>query len=341
MKLVTLFAVILLCASLAHAQQQPPREWVAEWPETDFQKAAVAFSEIRSGGPPKDGIRSIDEPAFARLENGTASGWASELSPNEAVIALDVEVDARAYPLRILIWHEIVNDIVGGVPVAVTYCPLCNSALTFRRSLGGRVLDFGTTGKLRNSDLVMYDRQTESWWQQFTGEAIVGELTGAELELVPSRLVSFGQFATEFPNGRVLVPADPQAREYGRNPYLRYDAAGQTPFLYSGDLPDGIDPMERVVAIETSPGIFEAWALSLIREQREIRRDDLVLRWQPGQSSALDRETVAAGRDVGTVSVSRVVNGETEPVAFDTPFAFAFHAFRPDGPIHVGDQQDR
>lgn len=91
--------------------------------------------------------------------------------------------------------------------MAVTYCPLCNSALTFRRTLDGRVLDYGTTDKLRNSDLVMYDLQTESWWQQFTGEAIVGELTGAELKLVPSRLVSFGQFAAEFPNGRVLVPS--------------------------------------------------------------------------------------------------------------------------------------
>ena len=340
MNAVMALAALLLGTGLASAQQQAPRDWAAEWPGTDFEQSSVVFSEIRSGGPPKDGIPAIDAPKFERLENGMARGWASALSPIEAVVALELGGDARAYPLRILIWHEIVNDTVAGVPVAVTYCPLCNAALTFRRTLDDRVLDFGTTGKLRHSDLIMYDRQTESWWQQFTGEAIVGELTGAELELVPSRLASFGQFARDFPNGRVLVPTDPQSREYGRNPYVRYDAAGQAPFLYGGDLPEGIDPMERVVAIETSAGMFEAWPLSRVRAEGEIRRDQLILRWQAGQASALDAPTVDAGRDIGTVSVSRVTDGGAEAVAFDTPFAFAFHAFRPDSPIHVEKQPD-
>ena len=104
------------------------------------------------------------------------------MSETEPVIGLVVNGDARAYPLKILIWHEIVNDTVGGVPVTVTYCPLCNSAIVFERTVDGRVLDFGTTGKLRNSDLVMYDRQTESWWQQFSGTAIVGAMTGTKLD---------------------------------------------------------------------------------------------------------------------------------------------------------------
>ena len=121
-------------------------------------------------------------------------------------------------PLRILIWHEIVNDEVGGTPVTVTYCPLCNSAIVFDRRVPAHVLDFGTTGKLRNSDLVMYDRQTESWWQQFTGEAIVGSLTGTELKLIPSRLEFFGEFRTRHPGGKVLIPNNPELRTTGATP---------------------------------------------------------------------------------------------------------------------------
>ena len=198
------------------------------------------------------------------------------------------------------------------------------------------MLDFGTTGKLRNSDLVMYDRQTESWWQQFTGEAIVGELTGSELKLVPASLQSHEQFAAEHPNGQVLIPANPEARSYGRNPYVAYDAPGKRPFLYGGDLPPGIGPMERVVAIETSPDRHEAWSIDLVREQSEVRIGDLVIRWRPGQASALDASDIAGGREIGTVTVQRETDDGPRAVAFDTPFAFAFYAFRPDSPIHVG-----
>ena len=130
------------------------------------------------------------------------------------------------------------TDLIGGTPVAVTYCPLCNASLVFDRALENRVLDFGTTGKLRNSDLVMYDRQTESWWQQFAGDAIVGVLSGKHLRLIASRVEAFSRFRQRFPNGQVLIPNDPRARNYGRNPYVGYDANGQKPFLYDGSLPD-------------------------------------------------------------------------------------------------------
>jgi len=254
------------------------------------------------------------------------------------VIDLSVRDDPRAYPLRILIWHEITNDVVGGMPVAVTYCPLCNAALVFDRTVDGRALDFGTTGKLRNSDLVMYDRQTESWWQQFTGEAIVGTLTGQQLRLIPSRLESFERFRHRFPAGRVLVPSDPNARNYGRNPYIGYDATGRRPFLYDGSLPDRIDPMERVVAIETAPGRHEAWALTLLRAKGTIHNGNLLIRWEPGQVSALDDATIRAGRDIGNVIVQREMGGQLVDVPYDITFAFAFHAFRPGSPIYKDDQ---
>jgi hypothetical protein len=154
-----------------------PRSWRAEWPRTDFSQHTVPLREIRSGGPPKDGIPSIDVPRFEQLSDGTAAGWAAGIGNEEPVISLVIGGDARAYPLRILIWHEIANDIVGGTPVTITYCPLRNSSVVFERTVENHILDFGTTGKLRNSDLVMYDRQTESWWQQFGGDAIVGVMS--------------------------------------------------------------------------------------------------------------------------------------------------------------------
>ena len=165
-----------------------PISWRLEWPRTDFSKHSVPFAAIKSGGPPKDGIPAIDAPHFERLTDAKAMGSIASLGDTEPVIALSIGEDARAYPLRVLIWHEIANDLVDGTPVVVTYCPLCNAALVFERMVDGRILDFGTTGKLRHSDLVMYDWQTESWWQQFTGEAIVGAMTGRQLRLIPSRL---------------------------------------------------------------------------------------------------------------------------------------------------------
>jgi hypothetical protein len=311
-----------------------PQIWRQEWPATEFGKHTIAFAEIRSGGPPKDGIPAIDSPRFEQLDAGRTRGWARNIADNEPVIALAISGDARAYPVRILIWHEIVNDVVGGVPVVVTYCPLCNAGLVFEPSLDDRVFDFGTTGKLRNSDLVMYDRQSESWWQQFTGEAIVGAWSGRTLRQLPARMESLLRFRQRFPDGKVLTPTNPNARNYGENPYVGYDAAGQTPFLYDGSMPEGIDPMERVVAVEIAPGRHEAWSLTLLRQEREIRNGDLLLTWEPGQASALDRRSIPAGRDVGGVVVQKQVDGALVDVPHDVTFAFAFHVFRRGSPIN-------
>lgn len=201
---------LALCAALitfsAPAQANPER-WKAEgWAKTDFSKSSIEFNEIPSGGPPKDGIPSIDKPQFKSIAE------IGNIVDQAPVIGLTINGDARAYPLSILMWHEMVNYIVGDKPVTVTYCPLCKAALVFDRNVQGKTLDFGTTGKLRKSDLVMYDRQTETWWQQFTGEAIVGAMQGAELALVSSRLESFGEFKKRHPDGTVLIPNNPRMR---------------------------------------------------------------------------------------------------------------------------------
>lgn len=296
--------------------------WSYAWPDTDFSKTAVPLEEIRSGGPGKDGIPSIDDPQFEPLASLTDAPAATE-----PVITVAIDGDARAYPLRILTWHEIVNDTVGSVPVSVTYCPLCNAAIVFDRRVGGRELDFGTTGNLRMSDLVMYDRQTESWWQQFLGQAIVGEMTGAQLTTLPARLESFERFAARYPNGKVLVPNDPGMRPYGLNPYAGYDGM-PFPFLYDGSMPEGIAPLARVVAVDGM-----AWSLDYLRSHRRVEQDDLVLTWEPGQNSALDTRRIDEGKDVGNVVVRRRTTDGMEDVVYDVTFAFVFHAFRPDGTL--------
>ena len=191
--------------------------WRFSWPNTDFDTASVDLSEIMSGGPPKDGIPSIDDPKFVPVAES------SDLGANEPVIGLTVNGESRAYPLRILTWHEIVNDSVGGVPVSVTFCPLCNATIVFDRRSGGEVLDFGTTGRLRKSDLVMYDRQSESWWQQFTGQAIVGEKVGTVLDRIPATIVAFEDFRDAYPKSPVLSRRTGHHRAYGNNPYRGYD----------------------------------------------------------------------------------------------------------------------
>lgn len=298
-----------------------PAHWRLEWPDTDFTRHSVPLDEIIPGGPPKDGIPSIDEPAFVPADEAA-------LPDNEPVIGLVVEGDARAYPLRILIWHEIVNDVVGGVPVAVTYCPLCNTGLVFDRRVGEEVLEFGATGKLRHSDLVMYDRTTESWWQQFLGEAIVGELTGTRLAMLPARLESFANFKERAPDGRVQVPPS-DARAYGLNPYAGYDGA-PAPFLYHGMLPKGIPPLARVVRVGD-----EAWSLELVRRKAPFEVGDLHFTWGAGQASALDAGAIAEGADVGNVLVQRRSANGWKDAVYSVDFAFAFHAFFPDGVIHV------
>lgn len=296
--------------------------WRVEWPKTDFERKSVDLGEIFSGGPPKDGIPAIDNPSFAAAQD------VDDIGPDEPVIRFAVGDDVRAYPLRILIWHEIVNDIVGGIPVTVTYCPLCNASIVFDRRVGKEVLDFGTTGKLRNSDLVMYDRQTESWWQQFTGVAIVGKLNGTELKMLPSRVESFKRFREGSAGGKVLVPAFGSFRPYGMNPYRGYDTAAE-PFMYRGDMPKGIKPLDYVLVVDK-----EAWPLDLLRKRGRIEAGDLLITWEPGQNSALDAATIGGGRDIGNVVVQRKSAKGMLDVVHDFTFAFVFHAFVKGGVIH-------
>jgi hypothetical protein len=306
-------------------REAPPGLSVSDvgW-KTDFTRHTVPLDQFLAGGPGKDGIPAIDDPRFLpALEVGF-------LDRKEPVIELVLRGHARAYPIQILIWHEIVNDEVAGIPVAVTFCPLCNTSLVFDRRVEGRTLDFGTTGSLRNSDLVMYDRQTESWWQQFGGAGLVGRYAGTRLELLPSRIVAWQQFRQEHPRGLVLSRDTGHSPPYGQNPYEGYDEVQSGPMFPTEDEGgDRLPQKERVVFLERD-GEALAVPFSTLAERRVIRVElaghRLVVRWRPGVVSALDSPVISAGRDVGTAEVRE--NGRL--VEFDLPFWFAVAAFRPD-----------
>lgn len=293
--------------------------WRSEGWKTNFDRTNVDFLEIMSGGPAKDGIPSIDKPQFI------AASQEEKVQDVEPVIGISFNGDARAYPLRILMWHEIVNDVVGGKPLAVTFCPLCNAAITFERDVDGQILEFGTTGKLRKSDLVMYDRTTESWWQQFSGEAIIGDMLGTKLKLVASRLESFGQFKERFPDGKVLIPDENFLRAYGQNPYVGYDSR-RAPYFDVGGLPTELNPMERVVIVRNDEADPTIVTMNAVRNQGALSRDGYQMTWQAGQSSALDGRDIASSRDVGSIVVTR----DGEDVPYDVTFAFVAHSFHPE-----------
>ena len=186
---------------------------------TDFARRSVGLGEFKDGGPPRDGIPPIDHPRVVTQRQGDRF-----VDEREPVMVVEQGAAARAYPLQILVWHEIVNDRLAGRPIAVTYCPLCNSGVVFDRRVDGHDLTFGTTGKLRRSDLVMWDRQTQSWWQQFSGEALVGTLTGKRLRTLANQTLSWQDFKHIYPHGTVLSRDTGFVRDYGRNPYEGYDA---------------------------------------------------------------------------------------------------------------------
>jgi hypothetical protein len=279
---------------------------------TNWARRTIDTSAIMSGGPPRDGIPSIDAPQF--VSSNEAASW---LVDNEPVIALEINGDARAYPLQVLTWHEIVNDAVGGVPVVVTFCPLCNSALVFDRRHGDEVLEFGVSGLLRNSDLIMYDRTTESLWQQFTGEGIIGDLAGEQLAFVPSALVSFADFRTAYPDGDVLSRETGFSRDYGRNPYEGYDTVGSNPFLYKGPVDGRLQAVERVVTVSLpEAGLDLAYPLSTLSDAGVINDTqggrNLVVFHKPGTSSALGAASIAEGQDVGATGVFDAVLDDRE-----------------------------
>ncbi len=279
--------------------------------DDSFPEPLIDPGAVRSGGPPPDGIPPIDAPVFISVAD--ADEW---LSDTEPVLLVDVEGDVRAYPVQILMWHEIVNDVVGGVPLAVTYCPLCNSAIAFNRTVEDSVTTFGTSGRLFNANLVMYDRATETLWNQLDGRAVIGQRTGQVLEQLPSPMISWANVKESHPDAQVLDrDSTGFSRAYGSNPYTGLDNPDGNPFLFNGEVDVRAKAMQRIVAIENGEDAA-AWTLDAVSGAAatttvgEFAGQPLAIFWEPGQASALENERTDNGRDVGNVGVfSPLVDG--------------------------------
>lgn len=279
--------------------------------QTNFLKRTVRLDAIASGGVGRDGIPPIYDPQFLTITQAEkAMEW---LQARQPVAVAEVAGEAKAYPLTILSYHEAVNDVLGGTPVLITYCPLCNSALGFDRRVKGQALEFGVSGNLYNSNLILWDRTTQSWWQQLTGEAIVGEAAGLKLAFFPVQTVSWADYKKAYPEGLVLS-SDTGYPEYlayyGQAQYERYDAPNKAPFLFSGALDPRLPALERVVALEVG-GRALAFPYTLLSQREAINYGEgetsLVLFWKAGTASPLDTVEIVKAKDVGATGVFRPV----------------------------------
>ncbi len=282
------------------------RSAVITWP-TDWSRTTIDLGELAAGIPrldPRDAIPPIDHPEFERPE--AAAEW---LDPDEPGAVVRLDGQTRFYPLSIMTRHEIVNDRFGPVPVAVTYCPLCNTALAFDRRVDGKVARLGVSGLLRNSDLVMWDDLTVSLWQQITGEGIVGEFAGTRLKPISTSIVSFGQFTESFPDGWVLSRNTGFNIGYGANPYRGYSSRDEPyPSFFSATVDGRFPALERVVGVRTD-GADKAYPFSVL-EERVVINDvagevPVVVWWAPGTTDALDRASIADSRAIGTAVAHR------------------------------------
>ena len=303
-RLALFFVFAALAVGCARAQDPAPPALPGF--ATDTARRIIPLNELQRGGPGKDGIPALglDGRAPATVSQDAATAW---LADREPVILVRHNGEARIYPVQILIWHEIANDTLGGAPLAVTFCPLCYSAVVLDRRLPGRdaPLTLGVSGLLRHSDMVIYDRQTETLWQQFTGEALVGELVGTTLTTVPAQIVSFAQARADAPDALVLSRETGFRRDYGRNPYVGYDDVDKTPLFYRGREAEavGLRPMARIVAVEVDGPAFRAYPADATRAAGALNDTlagtPLVVFHADGAATALGDAAIASGRDVG------------------------------------------
>ena len=273
---------------------------IADWP-TDWSRSSIDLGELQLGIPamdPRDAIPPLDDPVFETASQ--AAQWLDDRAPG--VLAL-VGGEARFYPLGILHRHEIVNDRIGDVPAAVTYCPLCNTALVFDRRLDGAEIRLGVSGLLRHSDLVMWDDRTVSLWQQATGEGIVGDYQGVSLVRLPSAIVSFGDFAGSYLDGLSLSRDTGYGSGYETNPYVGYSSQPRPYGFFTGEPDPRFPALERVVGVSAG-GEERAYSFSVISRAGAVNDavggEPVAVFWGGETADALDRGSIADSRTVGT-----------------------------------------
>lgn len=277
----------------------------------DISNAVIPQDEILRGGPPKDGIPAISEPTLIE------AAQADFLKADDRIVGIRIGGIARAYPISILNWHEIVNDKIKDQSYAITYCPLCGTAVAFDANIDGRVTEFGVSGLLYNSDVLLYDRDTESLWSQISSRSVAGKHVGKKLRRLPISHTSWQDWLEKNPQTLVLSDQTGYSRDYSRNPYAGYETSRTLFFKVNNRAPDTYHPKELVVGLEFD-GVFKAYPFI------ELEKN--------GESSFVDHikgNQITVNWDQANRAVS-ILNGDGQEIAGIQGFWFAWFAFHPD-----------
>ena len=283
----------------------------------DVTNAIVPVDEILAGGPPKDGIPALTDPEMMRVDE------ASYLSPEDRVIGITLNGESRAYPISILNWHEIVNDEIKGERYAVTYCPLCGTGVAFSSTVAGQQTDFGVSGLLYNSDVLLYDRNTESLWSQIMGQSVAGKLVGEKLTPLPITHTTWQDWAQKHPDTLVLSDYTGFSRDYDRNPYAGYEQSRRLYFAVNNQAPDTYHPKERVVGLDVD-GVYKAYPLV------ELEKNG-----QPQFTDTINDKMFTIKWDSINRSVS-ILDSSGSNIPSIEGFWFAWFAFHPETEVFTG-----
>ncbi|MBI3842744.1 MAG: DUF3179 domain-containing protein [Thaumarchaeota archaeon] len=302
-------SIILIYANTSHPLDNKRTEIASEDTIliTNGIKHIVPLEKIVGGGPPKDGIPSIDHPKFVQASK------AQFLKDDDLVIGLNINGEKKAYPLFILVWHEIVNDKIGDTPVTVTYCPLCFTTQVFDRTINGTEVEFGTSGKLYNSNLVMYDRYTGSYWSQALGRSITGELAGFELKKITFDVARWKDWKSLYPESLVLTTDTGFQRAYGSDPYGDYYTNPQIIFPVTNK-DDRLGPKEIILGLEYSNS-YKAYKLADLESSKLINdkindKKILLASLYPKMARAFDREVDGKSLEF-TFSDDKIIDKQT------------------------------
>ncbi len=299
-KNLLLFSIIFLTGLTAHSQTMKG---------FDLSNSSIPTGEIKDGGPPKDGIPSIDKPEFVRVNKAT-------LADGDRILGVKENGIAKAYPISIMNYHEIVNDHFGDQPVVVTYCPLCGSGIAFNATIKGKTKTFGVSGMLYNSDVLLYDRETESLWSQLKYEAIAGPLAGEHLEVLNTANTTWKAWKNKNPETLVLSENTGYKRNYDVNPYPGYESSSDIYFSVS-ERDDRFHPKETVIGLEIN-GKFKAYPFS---ELAKMKGNTLKDNFQ-GKEYRIIYNSEAKSAEI--------LDAEGKPVPAVTNFWFAWYAFHPE-----------
>ena len=277
----------------------------------DLSNSILPVEQILRGGPPRDGIPALSDPKLITAEQ------AGYLQPTDRIVGIELHGETRAYPISILNWHEIVNDEINGQRFAITYCPLCGTAMAFEASIDGKPTDFGVSGLLYNSDVLLYDRDTESLWSQILSKSIAGERVGKQLTPIPISHTTWRYWRATHSDTLVMSQDTGKYRDYGTDPYAGYEKSRNIYFSVNNTAPDNYHPKEVVVGLGID-GIYKAYPFVELDKQGKQRFSDSL------NGTEFNFEWDSENRHI------RITDTLGKPVASIQGFWFAWFAFHPE-----------